>query len=262
MNQSLNKYLASAPGKIKGRESINLVIFNRLIYVVIMNPDDYKPPKYTGKDIGYWRVSTPEQEPGYQIDLLQKAGIPDSLIYGEKLTGAKMSRPELELAFKLARRGDCIVVWKLDRLGRSLKDVLFTVDELAERGINVRSLTEPVDTTSPMGRLMMQILLAVAEMERNLISERTKTSMAYKRKQDPNWKPGRKHSITGYPKRVKWLKEVMASGQLAEMTGLEVIAALNKADKKAPKINVPQVWYNFRKQGLPGIGIPEKDDEA
>lgn len=218
-----------------------------------MNPNDYEPPKYTGKDIGYWRVSTPEQEPGYQIDLLKKAGIPEEQIYGEKLTGTKMDRPELELIIKLAVYGDCIVVWKLDRLGRSLKDVLFTVDELAARGINVRSLTEPVDTTSPMGRLMMQILLAVAEMERNLIAERTRTSMAYKRSQDPNWKPGRKHSITGYPKRAAWLKEALASGKLAEMTGPEVVAALNKADRKAPKINVPQVWYNFRKAGLPGI---------
>lgn len=156
---------------------------------------------------------------------------------------------------------DCIVVWKLDRLGRSLKDVLITVDELADNNINVRSLTEPVDTTSPMGRLMMQILLAVAEMERNLISERTRTSMAYKRSQDPSWKPGRPHSITGYPKRVKWLRKVLASGELAEMTGLEVIAGLNKADPKAPKINVPQVWYNFRKQGLPGIELPGDDDE-
>lgn len=225
-----------------------------------MNPDDYKPPKYTGKDIGYWRVSTPEQEPGYQIDLLQKAGIPESQIFGEKLTGAKMSRPQLELAFKLARRGDCIVVWKLDRLGRSLKDVLFTVDELAERGINVRSLTEPVDTTSSMGRLMMQILLAVAEMERNLISERTKTSMEYKRSQDPSWKPGRPHSITGYPKRIAWLKKVLKNGDLANMTGSEVIAALNKADRKAPQIKVPQVWYNFRRAGLPGIELPGDEE--
>lgn len=227
-----------------------------------MNDDLLEPRPYTGKDIGYWRVSTPEQDPAYQIAELVKSGIPESLIYGEKLTGAKMNRPQLELVIKLARRGDCIVVWKLDRLGRSMKDILQTIEDLDVQGVNVRSLTEDIDTTSAAGRLVMHILLAVAEMERGLISERTKTSMAYKRSQDPNWKPGRPHSITGYPKRVAWIKEAITKDKLAGMTGPEVIAALNKADKKAPKINVPQVWYNFRKQGLPGIDMPGDDDDT
>lgn len=232
-----------------------------MIYVVNMNDDLHKPRPYTGKDIGYWRVSTPEQTPEYQIDALKSAGIPDSLIYGEKLTGAKMSRPQLELVIKLARPGDCIVVWKLDRLGRSLKDVLIAIEALEESGVNVRSLTEPIDTTSPMGRLVMQILLAVAEMERELIRERTRAGMRSKKERDPSWKPGRKHYITGYPKRVKWLKKALANDELSGMTGKQIIEALNDADKKAPQIKVPQVWFNFKRQGLPGIDLPGDDYE-
>lgn len=227
-----------------------------------MNQDLLKPQDYTGRDIGYWRVSTPDQDPEYQIAELKKAGIPDDLIFGEKLTGSHMNRPQLQVAMKIADRGDCLVVWKLDRLGRSLKDVLGAIDELSARGINIRSLTQPIDSTDSVGRLVMSILLAVAEMERDLISERTRAGMRSKKERDPSWKPGRKHYITGYPKRVKWVTDMLAKDGLSGMTGKQIIDGLNKADPKAPQIKVPQVWFNFKRQGLPGIELPgENVDE-
>ena len=214
-------------------------------------------PKYTGYDVGYWRVSTTDQEPDYQIAELEKSGIPRDLIFGEKISGARMNRPQLSRALKVMRRGDCLVVWKLDRLGRSLKDVLQTVEDMKARGINVRSLTEPIDTTSPVGTLVMQILLAVAEMERNLIAERTKAGV--KRYQEKGGRMGKPHYIRDYPKRLAAFSKLWADDKIKDMTGREIVEALNKADPKAPKINVPQVYFNWKAAGYPGFDAPGEE---
>jgi DNA invertase Pin-like site-specific DNA recombinase len=209
------------------------------------------------KEYGYWRVSTPDQDPEYQIAELQKAGIEH--IRGEHITGSRMNRPELGRLIKLTRAGDCITVWKLDRLGRSLKDVLITVEALKERGVHVRSLTEPIDTTSPMGNLVMQILLAVAEMERNLIAERTKASM--QRLKEQGQKFGKPHYIRDYPKRIEAFARLWSEDRLKDMTGNEIVDVLNKADRKAPKIGSPQVFYNWRSKGFPGFDAPSDEGD-
>ena len=208
------------------------------------------------KTFGYWRVSTPDQDPDYQIAELKKAGVDG--VFGEHITGARMNRPELSRLLRLCRRGDCIVVWKMDRLGRSLKDVLIAIEDMNAKGINVRSLTEPIDTTSPMGRLVMQILLAVAEMERNLISERTRAGM--QRRKEQGQKFGKPHYIRDYPKRIAAFSKLWADDLLKDMTGQEIVDHLNKADRKAPKMNSPQVFYNWRSKGFPGFDAPPDEE--
>lgn len=121
--------------------------------------------------IGYARVSTLEQDVSLQVDALQKAGC--ERIFQDKISGAKSDRPGLQEALNYARKGDSIVVWRLDRLGRSLKHLIETVGQLEEQGIGFRSLQESIDTTTSGGRLIFHIFGALAEFERNLIRERT-----------------------------------------------------------------------------------------
>lgn len=121
--------------------------------------------------IGYARVSTLEQDVSLQLDALQKAGC--ERIFQDKISGAKAERPGLQEALNYARKGDSIVVWRLDRLGRSLKHLIETVGQLEEQGIGFRSLQESIDTTTSGGRLIFHIFGALAEFERNLIRERT-----------------------------------------------------------------------------------------
>lgn len=208
------------------------------------------------KTFGYWRVSTPDQDPQYQIDALNAAGV--DAVFGEKITGARMNRPELSRLLKQCRARDCIVVWKLDRLGRSLKDVLIVIEDMKAKGINVRSLTEPIDTTSSMGNLVMQILLAVAEMERNLISERTRAGM--QRAKAAGTRFGKPHYIRDYPKRIKAFQKLWRDDRIKDMTGQQIVDHLNAADPKAPKMNSPQVFYNWKRNGFPGFDQPETDE--
>ncbi len=121
--------------------------------------------------IGYARVSTTDQNVSLQIDDLKKVGC--EKIFRDKVSGAKADRPGLQNALEFLREGDSLVVWRLDRLGRSLKHLLETVSLLEERGIGFRSLQESIDTTTSGGRLIFHIFGALAEFERNLIRERT-----------------------------------------------------------------------------------------
>lgn len=121
--------------------------------------------------IGYARVSTLEQDVALQLDALQQAGC--ERIFQDKISGAKAERPGLQDALNFARKGDSIVVWRLDRLGRSLKHLIEIVGQLEEQGIGFRSLQEAIDTTTSGGRLIFHIFGALAEFERNLIRERT-----------------------------------------------------------------------------------------
>lgn len=121
--------------------------------------------------VGYARVSTRDQNYELQLDALEAAGC--SKIFEEKLSGAQRDRPELKAALDYVRPGDTLVVWKLDRLARSLKQLIETVETLSEREIGFRSLTESIDTTSSGGRLIFHIFGALAEFERSIIRERT-----------------------------------------------------------------------------------------
>jgi DNA invertase Pin-like site-specific DNA recombinase len=121
--------------------------------------------------VGYARVSTQEQDLALQLDALQAAGC--DKVYEEKASGAQRERPELKAALDYMRAGDTLVVWKLDRLARSLKQLVETVEKFGERGIGLRSLTEAIDTTTAGGKLVFHIFAALAEFERGVIRERT-----------------------------------------------------------------------------------------
>lgn len=142
--------------------------------------------------IGYARVSTQDQNSDLQLDALKQAGCEQ--VFNEKKTGRTLQRPELEACLRTLRKGDTLVVWRLDRLGRSLKDLVETVNALEERGIGFKSLTESIDTTSAGGRLVFHLFSALAEFERNLISDRTKAGLAAARARGR--KGGRKPKMT------------------------------------------------------------------
>jgi DNA invertase Pin-like site-specific DNA recombinase len=121
--------------------------------------------------IGYARVSTQDQNSELQTDALNAAGCEQ--LFQEKASGKDRVRPELETCLKVLRSGDSLVVWRLDRLGRSLKDLVEIVTTLEKRGVGFVSLTENVDTVSAGGKLVFHLFAALAEFERNLIRERT-----------------------------------------------------------------------------------------
>src|ERR671932_1719819 len=121
--------------------------------------------------IGYARVSTNEQNLDLQRDALERAGC--DLIFDDHVSGIKARRPGLEQALSHLRAGDTLVVWRLDRLGRSLRHLIDTVTDLQERGIGFKSLTESIDTTTSGGRLVFNIFASLAEFEREIIRERT-----------------------------------------------------------------------------------------
>lgn len=126
--------------------------------------------------IGYARVSSALQDTAMQLDALKKAGC--EKIFHETYSGASRDRPELERCFEALREGDSLVVWRLDRLGRSLKDLVSLVSELEERKIKLKSLTEAIDTATSSGTLVFHIFGALSEFERNLIRERTQAGLA------------------------------------------------------------------------------------
>src|SRR2546421_7674425 len=128
--------------------------------------------------IGYARVSTHEQLLDLQLDALHKASCDSDRTYTDKISSRKADRPKLAKALEQLRAGDTLVVWRLDRLGRSLRHLIDTLTELDTRGIGFKSLTENIDTTTPGGKLIFHIFGALAEFERDLIRERTNAGLA------------------------------------------------------------------------------------
>lgn len=147
----------------------------------VETPDPPAPAREPHK-VGYARVSTIDQDPRLQIDALLAAGVDRRDIFEDTLSGVAARRPGFEAMLQDAGPGDIIYVWKLDRLGRSVRQVLDTFHDLSQRGIRIVVLTQPgMDTTTVMGRLIITIMAAVAEMERDLILERTKAGLAASR---------------------------------------------------------------------------------
>ncbi len=130
--------------------------------------------------LGYARVSTQDQDTQAQITALNAARC--ERIFQEKASGGRWDRPELHRLLGQLRPGDVVVVWKLDRLSRSLKDLLLTLEKIEEAGADFQSLTEAIDTTTPAGRMMMQIVGSFAEFERAMLRERTKNGLDAARK--------------------------------------------------------------------------------
>lgn len=132
-----------------------------------------------GRLLGYARVSTDDQDLSLQIDALEKHGIAKSLIFMDKLSGARCDRPGLAKCLDALQNGDILVVWRLDRLGRSMRHLITLVEDLRGRGIGFRSLNEgAIDTTNASGELIFNIFSALAQFERRLIQERTKAGLA------------------------------------------------------------------------------------
>src|SRR3954449_11689417 len=126
--------------------------------------------------IGYARVSTDDQNLDLQRDALTKAGCEQ--IFTDRVSGTKASRPGLTEALSHLRSGDTLVVWRLDRLGRSLRHLIDTITDLQERGVGFKSLTESIDTTTSGGRLVFNIFGSLAEFEREIIRERTNAGLS------------------------------------------------------------------------------------
>ena len=148
--------------------------------------------------LGCVRVSTTDQQPQLQVDALQRAGC--YRVFTETASGARSDRPTLQQLLDQLRPGDTLVVWKLDRLGRSLRHLVDTVTGLAERGIGFRSLQEAIHTTTPGGKLVFHILAALAEFERDLIRERTTAGLAAARARGRHG--GRPSVLTGHKLQV------------------------------------------------------------
>ena len=125
--------------------------------------------------IGYARVSTKEQSFNLQVDALEKAGC--EKVYTEAASGARAERPVLDELLRNLRPGDVLVIWKLDRLGRSLKHLVELVGILMDKSVGLQSLSDPVDTTTPHGRLTFNLFASLAEFERDVIRERTQAGL-------------------------------------------------------------------------------------
>jgi DNA invertase Pin-like site-specific DNA recombinase len=138
--------------------------------------------------VGYARVSTSDQETRLQRDALRRAGV--TRVFEEKMSAVRQ-RPELERCLSSLCSGDVLVVWKLDRLARSLRDLLDILERLAKSGAGLRSVTEPIDTSTAAGLMMIHVLGAVAQFERSIIRERVVAGQRAARARGKRWGPGR-----------------------------------------------------------------------
>jgi DNA invertase Pin-like site-specific DNA recombinase len=157
---------------------------------------------------GYARVSTDDQNADLQHAALKKAGA-RKIYTDDGLSGATTKRPALLRCLKALKCGDTLTVWKLDRLGRSLRDLIAMLDDLKHRGVKFRSLTEAIDTDTPTGRAMWQMIGVLAELERSLIAERTKAGVAAA--QVRGVKFGRKAKLTR--QQIVQARKLIASGE-------------------------------------------------
>lgn len=158
--------------------------------------------------VGYARVSTLDQHPELQVDALEEAGC-ERIFTDHGVSGRTVSRPQLAACLDYVRAGDTLVVWKLDRLGRSLPHLLTTVQQLGDRGIEFRSLTEQLDTTTAAGRLILSVVGAFAAFERDIIAERTRAGLEHARSQG---RMGGRPTVMS-PEKVDAARRLQADGQ-------------------------------------------------
>ena len=132
--------------------------------------------------VGYARVSTGQQDLQLQLDALKVAGVSKANLYTDKISGSKAARPGLDQCLSQLKPGDTLVVWRLDRLGRSVRHLIDVVEDLRERGVGFKSLRDgAIDTTTASGKLIFHIFTALAEFERSLIQERTRAGLSVAR---------------------------------------------------------------------------------
>ncbi len=190
--------------------------------------------------IGYARVSTTLQDPALQLDALQAAGC--ARIFTDYASGALDARPQLTRTIDHLRDGDVLVVWRLDRLGRSLRHLIDTVRALDERGVGFRSLTESIDTTTPGGRLLFHLLGSLAEFERDLIKERTAAGLAAARARGR--KGGRPSVMT--PDKMRIARELYDGRQHTVQQIAAAIGVSRATVYRAPEIDRPLTGSSSR----------------
>lgn len=156
--------------------------------------------------IGYARVSTQDQNLELQSDALTKVGC--QKVFEDKVSGTRADRPGLAKALEILHEGDTLVVWKLDRLGRSVKQLVELVGELHKQGVQFKSLTDAIDTGTPSGRFFFHVMASLSEMERELIVERTRAGLEMARRLGR--KGGRKPKMTD--SKIESAKKLLASG--------------------------------------------------
>ncbi|MEL6921280.1 MAG: recombinase family protein [Pseudomonadota bacterium] len=161
-------------------------------------------------NLGYARVSTDDQATAAQLDALRAAGC--ERVFEERASGGRWDRPELHRMLDQLRHGDVLIVWKLDRLSRSLKDLLTIMEKIDAAGAGFRSLTEAIDTTTPAGRMMMQMVGVFAEFEREMIRERTRAGLERARKKGRH--PGRKQKLSNDQRQE--IRDLVRSGKRTE----------------------------------------------
>ena len=156
--------------------------------------------------IGYARVSMQDQNLDLQIDALTKAGC--KKVFDDKISGSRAERPGLAKALEMLREGDTLTVWKLDRLGRSVKNLVDLVGELHKQGVQFKSLTDAIDTGTPSGRFFFHVMASLAEMERELTVERTRAGLEVARQLGR--KGGRKRQMTD--SKIESAKKLLSNG--------------------------------------------------
>jgi len=187
--------------------------------------------------IGYARVSTSDQNLDLQINALKEAGVSDDRIFTDKMSGARSDRPGLKACFRALDEGDTLVVWKLDRLGRSVRGIVETLEQLKLQKVELRVLTEAIDTRTPTGKFTLHILAAMAQMERDLIIERTLAGQKAARERGVTM--GRPATMT--PTRAKKAEKLLANGWSKKRVGDEIgvsrATIYNWLDRKKKKSN-------------------------
>jgi len=158
--------------------------------------------------VGYARVSTQDQNLELQLSALKEIGC--AKFYQDQISGARNDRPGLKLAMEVLRAGDTLVVWKLDRLGRTVKGLIDLVNQLQQNDVHFKSITDNVDTSTPSGRFFFHIMASLAQMERELVAERTKAGLAAARAQGRIG--GRKRKMT--KSKLESAQKLLASGVL------------------------------------------------
>ena len=194
-----------------------------------------------GQRIGYARVSTDDQNLDLQHDALRKAGIADDRLYSDTASGKDADRKELLACLKALREGDTLVVWRLDRLGRSLPDLVRIVGELEQRGVSFESLTEKIETGSAAGKLVFHVFAALAEFERNLIRERTRAGLVAARARGRAG--GRKPKLS--EAQIKEINEMVDAqklpiGRIAELYGVSRTTIYKVAPRRENEVGEAQ----------------------
>lgn len=205
------------------------------------------PQQYDPDLIGYARVSTKEQNLDMQIEALKRAGVDPKMIFTDQLSGIAKKRPGRDLAIRQCREGQTLVVWKLDRVSRSLLDLLTLLNKLEKDGVKFKSLTEQIDTSGPMGRMLVAVLGAIAQFERDIIQMRTQTGVTRAQErgtkfgQPTIFTPETQEKIAGWVRAnetVPWMAKQLNChpGTIRRVYTLPVLEAIRAG--KTPKLKI------------------------